>query len=251
MVTLGFAGVTGNHGRSNSSLALERLRTLIREHRDEADYQLPAEREIAQSMAVGRRAVRRALEVLEAEGTIWRRQGKGTFIGNGPISRLDSLPDLVSRTNPVDVMETRLVLEPGIARLAALRASREDIDALERLSRRIAAAVDDDGWELWDSVFHRRIAKCAGNVMLMAMLDALQRARQEPEWRKLRASSRTEEQRQRVYREHDEIVAAISNRDGQAAEQAMRRHLRTIDTNLRAQITGDEDAAGGRERTDG
>jgi DNA-binding FadR family transcriptional regulator len=237
--------VTGNDGRSNSLLALDRIRALIREHRDEADYKLPAEREIAESMAVGRRAVRRALEVLEAEGIVWRRQGKGTFIGNGPVPRPHNLADLASRTNPIDVMETRLVLEPGIARLAALRASRDDIDALERLSRRTAAAIDDDGWELWDSVFHRRIAECAGNYMLIAMLDALQRVRQEPEWRNLRASIRTEERRQRVFREHDEIVAAISDRDGQAAEQAMRRHLRTIDTNLRAQINGDE------ERTDG
>lgn len=237
--------MAANNVPSNSLLALDRLRTLILEHRDEVDFQLPAEREIAQSMAVGRRAVRRALEVLEAEGIIWRRQGKGTFIGNGPASRRDNLADLASRTSPSDVMETRLVLEPGVARLAALRASREDIDALERLSRRTAAAVDDDGWELWDSVFHRRIAECAGNYMLVAMLEAVQSVRREPEWRNLRASIRTEERRQRVFREHDEIVAAISARDGQAAEQAMRRHLRTIDTNLRAQITGDE------ERTDG
>ncbi|MHB2267099.1 FadR/GntR family transcriptional regulator [Aliihoeflea sp. PC F10.4] len=243
--------MAGNNGRSNSLLALDRLRALIRDHRDETSYQLPAERELAQSMAVGRRAVRRALEVLEAEGIIWRRQGKGTFIGNGPASSSDSLTDLATRTSPGDMMETRLVLEPGIARLAALRASREDIDALERLSRRAATAVDDDGWELWDSVFHRRIAECAGNYMLAALLDAIQRVRQEPEWRNLRASTRTEERRQRVFREHDEIVAAISSRNGQAAEQAMRRHLRTIDTNLRAQINGDDAAAADEERMEG
>lgn len=233
-----------NNARSNSLLALERLRALVREHRDEVDFQLPTEREIAQSMAVGRRAVRRALEVLEAEGAVWRRQGKGTFIGNRPVSRRDSLADLASRTSPGEVMETRIVIEPQIARLAALRASRDDIEALERLSRRTAAAIDDDGWELWDSVFHRRIAECAGNDILTTILDAVQRIRQEPEWRNLRASTRTEARRQRVYREHDEIVTAISNRDGQAAEQAMRRHLRTIETNLRAQITGDEDDDG-------
>jgi DNA-binding FadR family transcriptional regulator len=224
---------------SNSSQALERLRAIVLDHEDEADFQLPTERELAQSMGLGRRAVRRALEVLEAEGLIWRRQGKGTFLGNGPLDTAGDLYDLASRTNPSQVMETRLVLEPGIARLAALRASRQDVEALERLARRTATAGDDDGWELWDSVFHRRIAQCTGNHALITIFEALDRVRQEPEWRQLRASIRTEKRRQRVFREHDEIVAAIARRDGVGAEQAMRQHLRAIEENLRALITGE------------
>lgn len=222
---------------SNSSLALERLRGLIRENRDEPSYRLPPERELAQMMSVGRRAVRRAMEVLEAEGTVWRQQGKGTFAGQRPTPRAD-LTSLVAVSNPADVMETRLLIEPGLARLAALRASREDIEAIGRLARRVMAASDDDGWEVWDSALHRRIAAAAGNVMLLSILDAVQEVRKESEWRNLRASVRTHERRERVFAQHDEIVSAIARRDGTAAERAMHRHLSSIDANLKALITG-------------
>lgn len=231
---------------SNSSLALERLRALIREHRDEPSYRLPAEREIAEMLAVGRRAVRRAMEVLEAEGTVWRQQGKGTFVGQRPTPR-GGLASLAIVTNPAEVMETRLLLEPGLARLAALKASREDIEALQRLARRVVAASDDDGWEVWDSAFHRRIAEASGNVMLVSILDAVQQVRKESEWRHLRASVRTPERRERVFQQHDEIVAAIARRDGPAAERAMARHITNIDTQLKALII-DGDGAG---RADG
>ncbi len=190
-------------------------------------------------MSVGRRAIRRAMEVLEAEGTIWRQQGKGTFVGSRPSRASLDLNGLLGRTSPAEVMETRLLLEPGLARLAALRATREDIEALERLAHKTETAKDDDGWELWDSALHRRIAQAAGNQMMMSILDVVQRIRQEPEWRHLRASTRTESRRARIFAEHDEIVAAISRRDGAGAERAMLRHLGTIDANLRAHIAGD------------
>src|SRR3546814_7861844 len=56
--------------RRNSSLALERLRGIVDQLEQEGRRQLPTERELAEQIGVGRRAVRRALEVLEAEGRI-------------------------------------------------------------------------------------------------------------------------------------------------------------------------------------
>src|SRR3546814_18010883 len=56
--------------------ARERLRGIVDQLEQEGRRQLPTERELAEQIGVGRRAVRRALEVLEAEGRIWRRQGR-------------------------------------------------------------------------------------------------------------------------------------------------------------------------------
>jgi DNA-binding FadR family transcriptional regulator len=70
----------------SSSLALDRLRLLLDEAAPGGDHRLPPERDLAEQLGVGRRALRRALEVLEAEGRIWRHQGKGTFAGPRPVT---------------------------------------------------------------------------------------------------------------------------------------------------------------------
>lgn len=59
----------------NSNYALAKLREYVQTQDLAKDRRLPTERAFAETFNVGRRAVRRALEVLEAEGLIWRRQG--------------------------------------------------------------------------------------------------------------------------------------------------------------------------------
>lgn len=229
---------------SNSSIALERLRQLVREHREDAEWRLPAERELALSMGLGRRAVRRAMEVLEAEGVVWRQQGKGTFIGRRPAIQPLLMGNLAERTNPLEVMEARLQIEPALARMAALRCSADDIEALRRLAQKTCSAHDNDGWELWDSAFHRRIAECAGNGLLLSLFDVVQTIRREPDWRRLRARARSDESRDISFREHEAIVEAIAARDASGAERAMRRHLNGINVNLQSIILGDAEDEG-------
>lgn len=232
-----------NNVRSNSSIALEKLRERVREHRSDGDPQLPSERELAASMGLGRRAVRRAMEVLEAEGLIWRQQGKGTFIGRRPAVHPHFIGDLSDRTNPLEVMEARLQIEPPLARIAALRATAEDITSLERLAKKAASSSDDDGWELWDSAFHRKIAECAGNGLMLALFDVVQRIRHEPYWRYLRGQARAREHREKSHEDHAEIVATITMRDGAGAERIMRRHLSAVHASLQAIVAGEEGLA--------
>ena len=54
----------------NSSSALEQLRQLIQQREQQPDRALPTERELAERFGVGRREIRRALDVLEEEGRI-------------------------------------------------------------------------------------------------------------------------------------------------------------------------------------
>jgi len=104
----------GKPTQRNSSLALDRLRVLADRLETEGRVQLPTERELAEQMGGGRRAVRRALEVLEAEGRIWRRQGAGTFLGTEPHQPERHLKKLPEVTNMLEVMEVRLRLEPAL-----------------------------------------------------------------------------------------------------------------------------------------
>ena len=119
----------------NSHYALERLRELLRVTTLFTDGKLPTERALSERFGVGRREIRRALEVLEAEGLIWRKQGAGTFLGQKPDNWSDQVASLVPGTNFMEIMEVRLRIEPQLAQLAAMRAKDSDIERMPRAAR--------------------------------------------------------------------------------------------------------------------
>jgi DNA-binding FadR family transcriptional regulator len=209
----------------SSSVALERLRALLEDDSFHRDQRLPPERLLAAQIGIGRRALRRALEVLEAEGRIWRHQGKGTFLGPRPAQSHTNLEELAKRTHPLEVMDVRLEIEPALARLAALHATNGDIERLARLAEKTAATDDADSRELWDSALHRAIAEAANNSLLLVIFDMVDRIRQDTTWRLLRERARSSDRQQIYVEQHSRVVAAIAQRKAHAAEQAMREHL--------------------------
>lgn len=212
---------------ANSSTALEQLRGLIHQYESTPGTPLPTERELAEMFGVGRREIRRALDVLEEEGRIWRKQGKGTFTGPTAPASPVALQGLVQQTNMLEVMESRLQIEPGLARLAALRASPEQLALMQRMLERIdnVSAEDPDLNELWDSAFHRAIAEAAGNRLLLGLFDTLDAVRREPAWHHLRELARTPAKIDRYNDHHHRIMQAIRDRKPAAAAMAMREHL--------------------------
>jgi GntR family transcriptional regulator, transcriptional repressor for pyruvate dehydrogenase complex len=228
----------GRPTRRNSSLALERLRGIVDALEREGRGQLPTERDLAEQIGVGRRAVRRALEVLESEGRIWRRQGAGTFVGAEPQRPDHHLKSLPRMSNMLEVMEVRLRLEPALAQLAALRATPADVVRMRGLAAKVAAADDLDGRELWDSALHRAIAAVAGNTLFLALFDVVDRVRQDEAWRHVREALRTEERLSLYTAQHDQVLDAIERRDPLAAEKAMRQHLLSLQERLLMQTSG-------------
>lgn len=231
-----------------SRLALDALRQLVAQHAAFPQRALPTERELAVDFAVSRRAIRRALAVLEAEGQIWRRQGKGTFVGPTPPSAALSFAKLSSRTNFSEVMEARLHLEPALASLAAVRASGEQMAILRRLTERTtgqqgALHVDAEGLELWDSALHRGIAEAAGNRLMLDIFEMLDAIRLDPAWRHLRQRARNSDRLSTYSHDHDDIVQAIESRDPVKAATAMRGHLRGLQLALDNVIHQDLEAS--------
>ncbi|WP_114946726.1 FadR/GntR family transcriptional regulator [Microvirga calopogonii] len=212
----------------SSNFALGRLRVLLEEGFLEPGTRLPAERALAAQIGIGRRALRRAMEVLETEGRIWRHQGKGTFLGPRPVHPQMGLEELSSRTNPLEVMNVRLEIEPILARLAALYSSNGDVERLSHLVQRTASSSDADAYELWDSALHRAIAEAAGNSLLLAIFDLIDRIRQDMNWQALRERARSKDKLSAQVEQHRQIVTAIAQREAHAAEQAMREHLELV-----------------------
>lgn len=236
----------------NSNYALERLRELLRVTTLSADGKLPTERTLSERLGVGRREIRRALEVLEAEGLIWRKQGAGTFLGQRPDSWSDHAASLVSGTNFMEIMEVRLRIEPQLAQLAALRAKDSDIDRMRDLRDKIYERTDADWRELWDGSLHRLIAQTAGNQLFLSLFDVINRVRQDPVWQSVRERARRQNKTLNESRvQHTDIIEAIASRDPARAGEAMRNHLLTLQERLIRQTSMDlPDQSTSTEETD-
>lgn len=226
----------------NANYALEQVRALIISSDIARNDKLPTERDLASTLGVSRRAIRQALEVLEAEGSIWRRQGAGTFLGSGPDPYEQNGAALPSGIDIFQVMEVRLRLEPQLAQLAALRATPQDIDHMRELSDRIreSAKADADARELWDGALHRLIAQSAGNALFLTLFDMINRVRQNEVWQSVRETTRTDADMSVAFAQHSAIVEAIAARNVTAAGEAMLTHLLSIQENLvrRTSMTG-------------
>ncbi|KZB71402.1 MULTISPECIES: FadR/GntR family transcriptional regulator [Thalassospira] len=197
------------------------------------DGRVIAERALAEQLDVGRRALRKALDQLESEGLIWRRQGQGTFVGTPPTPRLRKLEGLATKTSPFEIMEVRQEIEPSMARFAALRASQGDIDAMRSMVEKAASATTQAEYEKWDAAFHQRLAESVKNTLFLAVFEAVNAVRREAAWARLRESSHSDTLIEELSAQHRDIINAIEQRDPKRAEDAMRRHLSEVEHALK------------------
>ncbi len=216
---------------SQREVALRALRRHLAAAEDDSG-QLPPERQLASQMKVGRRTVREALSVLEQEGAIWRRQGQGTFFGPAKLVGEREVAALAHRVNPLEIVEARLSIEPVLARLAAMRASLADIEAMTRIAEKARTAKNARDYARADAGFHRKIAECAGNAMFRAMFEMIIRVREKADWTRVRQYYFRHDGARRSFEEHRLIIDAIGERDPQAAATAMQDHLRKVSASL-------------------
>jgi DNA-binding FadR family transcriptional regulator len=218
-------------------IALKHLRSAIAAGAIAESGRLMPERELAAHLGISRRAVRRALEVLEAEGVLTRRQGHGTFVaGNGAPLAADPLPQLLALNNPIDIIEVRLTLEPALARLAAMRASQCDIDRLVRMAEDTGSAGSPKEYARADAAFHRRIALAARNPVFLALFEAIMAVVEQATWRQGRETGHCINN-QAIYAQcHRDIAQAIAARNGDMAQERMRSHLSRVQQQLLAML---------------
>jgi DNA-binding FadR family transcriptional regulator len=212
--------------------ALERLRDLIGTDRMSASGRLPAERLLAAELGVNRRSLRHALDILEGEGRITRHQGRGTFVTDARLGTEGLVRELAKLNNPVDTLEARLAIEPPQARLAALRATRGDIDKLFDAAEASRNAKDPASYEKADAAFHRRVAAAARNPLLIAIFDAVLEIASEGSWRHGRETAHCINRQAEYAASHRRIAAAIAERNPTLAEEAMRAHLSGVQQQL-------------------
>jgi DNA-binding FadR family transcriptional regulator len=196
------------------------------------DGRLPPERDLSAALGVTRNELRKALGTLEAEGQIWRHVGKGTFMGTRPVDPLADIAALSRRTNPAELMRARLIIEPEIARAAALTATPMHIAELRMCQTRTREAATWRQYESWDNRLHRIIAEATQNIPLVGLFDMLNALRRAVTWGRLRSDPVKPRPDHHSFAEHEAIITAIENRDMNGAAAAMRTHLQSVERNL-------------------
>lgn len=212
--------------------ALVQLQAYLAQMDLKGETRLPAERELCESLGVSRGDLRKALAVLEKDGRIWRHVGKGTFVGSGPVEETIGISEIAGRTNPSDVMRARLIIEPEIAREAALHATLDDIAAMRQSLARTREATTWRQYETFDNLLHRQIAEASRNNVLLGLFDVLNAVRRTVVWGRLRSDGSRPPDDHHSFADHDRIVQAIADRDLADAAAAMRAHLRQVERRL-------------------
>lgn len=211
---------------------LSALRNYISDARKDGQTRLPPERDLCKHLKIPRGTLRQAYSVLEAEGKIWRHVGRGTFLGSRPPAVDSQLNLLTQCTNPEEVMEVRIMIEPCIAGLAARRASTDDHLAMSDALVKSEAATNFETFEHWDSTLHQTIAKAARNQLLKAVFDSVNMIRWKTEWGHLKEMTLTRERRTVYEKQHKKLVQAILDRNVSQSEAIMREHLETVQNDL-------------------
>ncbi|TNJ44449.1 FadR/GntR family transcriptional regulator [Phaeobacter sp. B1627] len=220
----------------------QKVLSLIRSGDLTADGKLPTERVLAGQFDVSRRAVRLALDSLEEEGLVWRKQGKGTFAGQPADPTAELAAKIAGETNALQVMEARLCIEPELAALCAKRMQPEELARLRRLAQRQFESNGSEAIELWDGAFHRLIAQCARNRPLLTSFALLDKIRSNREWIRIRARARSGPSLEVSHCEHVTIIEAIETGDPDVARTAMRDHLTTRFDALRMEMDPADDS---------
>jgi GntR family transcriptional repressor for pyruvate dehydrogenase complex len=198
--------------------------------------QLPAQRELAELLGVGRSSVREATNALVAMGYLEVLQGKGTFVKKVPPSNGSAgahLQAVIEAGSITDLMEAREFLECTSAELAARRAGSTGIEQMESALATIRASGGDiDNFLAADLDFHLALAEATDNAVIAEMtklvIDQVHRHHASFANTLLSAAAR-----ERTFRSARRIVDRVRAGDGPAASDCMREHLHAVGTELR------------------
>ncbi len=196
-----------------SEIGADELAVRLRQ-RLAAGEALPAERAIADEYAVKRHRVRQALAQLREQGDLDATRRPGAVGGES----------LIRSTNPLEVIELRLALEPALARLAAVRATPLEI------ARILRAATTPPGMQrsTADLAFHKLLAAASGNGLAADLYALLRKVGSDSRVRVQTTVPAFPDRVAQRDQEHHAVAEAIAARDPEGAEAAMRAHLHAV-----------------------
>lgn len=202
------------------------------------------EAELLEQVDVSRPTLREGLRILESQGVLTLRPGPGggIIVSKPTIDVLAHALSVYLRLNNVpfiEILRTRIAIEPALARDAALYGSAQDFEEMARTIERLEAAGEDSEAVYRENRnFHDAIARAANNPVLELFWSTI-RVLASGEGAGLKYTARN---RQHIISSHKAILEACRRRDGETAQRLMSNHLGELDilikTRFRDQLDG-------------
>jgi len=224
---------TETNGAADKQLTMKvvsHIQKLIETGVLKAGNKIPPEREFATQLEISRASLRAGIGYLAAMGVLKVRHGVGTFVAE-EARAVDSLSmHLLSAFNgfkPKQMFEARLVLEGGLAAMAAERGGDLHFAMMsEEVTEMYATFDDPQEYLIHDVRFHRAIAEAAGNPILTVLMETVVSAMYDDRRRSVEQSSDLRQSADM----HRTIYRAIRARDAVASRKAMEQHLRLAES---------------------
>ncbi|MGC9501494.1 FadR/GntR family transcriptional regulator [Streptomyces sp. WG7] len=217
--------------------AIEKIKGMIVSGALRPGDRLPKESELAAGLGLSRNSLREAVRALSLIRILDVRQGDGTYVTSlDPQLLLEAIGFVVDFHRDDTVLEflaVRRILEPAATALAASRISDRELDALGARLDVLGTEPSVEELVACDLEFHRGIVGASGNSVLCSLLDGLSgpttRARV---WRGLTQ----EDAVSRTLHEHRAILAALRDRDAEAARSWATVHIASVEQWLRSTL---------------
>lgn len=210
-----------------SDKIVNQIINMIRDGSLKPGDKLPNEALLSEQFGVSRGILREALTQLQAQGYIRRKPKDGTYIQDNIQGMLmnESVNEVLKKTTYSDLLDFRETLELKMVERVIERASDEEI---EELFDGLGVAGNEEMQHNMDHYFHYKLAQASRNIFFMNFIDTYYDLISEI----ANKSSRDQVRRDQIAEEHLAIAKAISERDKQAAKQAVLHHMRMVDKSV-------------------
>ena len=200
-----------------------RLRSAIIDGTFTYRQRMPSERELARQFGAARGTIRSALRQLEQMNLVTRRAGSGSFVCYRGYADHEDITEL---TSPLELIDVRSAIEPAMARLAVANANAQDVERMAEALRRLESSGDDpEAFSANDEAFHMSLAESARNPLMLWLYRHINEVRGHSQWTARKDKVLTAQRIKLYNQQHREVFAAVSRRDVEGAEKAIREHL--------------------------
>ena len=211
--------------RSLPQAVAQQILALIRDGTLGPGDRLPSEADLKERFGVGRSTIREALNGLVLIGAIEVRHGQGAFVLRDASSGSASagvLDEAVRSSVTRELLEAREAVEVSIARIAAERATEDDLAALSGLLEHAEQQVAETGSAVDDAArFHLLLADAAKNEIFSQFVEMILGLLQD----RGEDISKADGYGTWELEAHRAVLAAVASGNGERAHRAMARHL--------------------------